>query len=290
MAKRPAALLTRAKAARVAARRPAAIKGKPLNPPVSVAAKYRVKLEMLVDGMAAIARTELAAWTKSEAASKHFGQDESVAHSAARLTKRLEQRFAQLLGKRPGGLAEWLVGQVDKASSSSLHASLKDLSGGLSLPTTVMTGAMRDSMIAAVNTNVDLITSLSSDFLTDLKGAVYRSVTSGNGLADLQPLLESRAEITKRRARMIAHDQTRKVYGRLNDTRMKALGLSKFEWVHSGGGRHPRKLHQGYDGQIFDLDRPPIIDESTGERGIPGQAVNCRCKMVPVLAVDEAEA
>lgn len=283
-------LLTRAKAARVRSRKPQVVRGQPLNPPLSLAAKYRARLEKLVDDMAGIARAELAAWTASEAAIKHFATDESVGHSAQRLAKRLEQRFDQLLGNKPTDLADWLTHRVDKASSSSLHASLKDLSGGLSLPTTIMTGAMRDSMTTAIATNVDLIKSLSSDFLSDLKGAVYRSVTTGNGLADLQPLLESRAEISKRRAKMIAEDQTRKVYGRLNDARMKSLGLRQFEWVHSGGGKHPRKLHQSYDGRVFDLDNPPVIDERSGERGIPGQAVNCRCKMVPVLAPAETEA
>lgn len=283
-----AKLLTRAKAARIATRKPAIVRGQPLNPPAATGAKYAARLESLVDQMAAIARAELASWAKSEAAGKHFGQDESVAHSAQRLSKTLERRFDQLFGDKPDNLARWLVKSTDKASSSSLHASLKDLSGGLSLSTTMLTGAMRESMTAAIATNVDLIKSLSSDFLADLKGAVYRSVTSGNGLADLQPLLEGRAEITKRRARMIAQDQTRKVYGRMNDTRMKALGLTKFEWVHSGGGKHPRKLHQSYNGRVFDLDNPPVIDESTGERGIPGQAINCRCKMIPVLAAEEA--
>jgi len=89
-----------------------------------------------------------------------------------------------------------------------------------------------------------------------------------------------------RRARMIAHDQTRKAYNNLNRGRMEKLGLKKFKWLHTGGSAHPRKLHQMLNGLVFSFDDPPIIDEKTGERGIPGQAINCRCRMQVVLDLE----
>ncbi|RIQ43658.1 phage head morphogenesis protein, partial [Bordetella avium] len=30
-------------------------------------------------------------------------------------------------------------------------------------------------------------------------------------------------------------------------------------------------------------DNPPIIDKTTGERGLPGQLINCKCRMRPVI-------
>jgi SPP1 gp7 family putative phage head morphogenesis protein len=89
--------------------------------------------------------------------------------------------------------------------------------------------------------------------------------------------------VTLRRARNIALDQTRKAYNNINKGRMQAIGVQKFEWVHSGGGQKPRELHIELDGQVFSFDDLPVIDERTGERGIPGQAINCRCTMVPVI-------
>jgi SPP1 gp7 family putative phage head morphogenesis protein len=74
------------------------------------------------------------------------------------------------------------------------------------------------------------------------------------------------------------------MYNNLNASRMKAIGLNKYEWVHSGGGQRPREFHRDVlNGQIFSLDDPPIIDEQTGERGIPSQLINCRCTMLPLL-------
>lgn len=287
--KRPRLLTARKAAAIAARRRISVVRGLPLNPPVATGAKYAAKLERLVAEMAAITKAEVAAFFDRPAVAKHFGQDESTAHAAGRLVSALERRFAQLFDSRAQGLADWLVGSVDRASSSSLHASLRELSGGLSMKTTVLNGPMKETMLAATKTNVGLIKSIPEKHLHDIAQAVYRSVTSGNGLADLQPKLEERAEITKRRARMIAEDQTRKTYSAINRQRMQKLGLAHFEWIHSGGGKHPRELHQIYNGRIFAFDNPPVIDERTGDTGFPGDAPNCRCKMVPILS-DEVPA
>jgi uncharacterized protein with gpF-like domain len=34
---------------------------------------------------------------------------------------------------------------------------------------------------------------------------------------------------------------------------------------------------------VYSFDDLPVVDERTGETGIPGQAVNCRCTMSPVF-------
>ena len=71
---------------------------------------------------------------------------------------------------------------------------------------------------------------------------------------------------------------------------LQAVGLNKYEWIHSGAGQQPREFHRDVlNGQIFDLDDPPIIDEDTGERGIPSQLINCRCTMRPVLEFEDGE-
>ena len=36
------------------------------------------------------------------------------------------------------------------------------------------------------------------------------------------------------------------------------------------------------NGYVFPIDFPPIIDRKTGERGYPGQLINCKCHMEPV--------
>ena len=36
----------------------------------------------------------------------------------------------------------------------------------------------------------------------------------------------------------------------------------------------------------FPIDRPPVIDKKTGQRGFPAQLINCKCFLTPVLLVD----
>ena len=49
------------------------------------------------------------------------------------------------------------------------------------------------------------------------------------------------------------------------------------------------KWPQGLNGGIFDFDNLPVIDEKTGERGIPGQAINCKCRMRPIVEFEKGE-
>jgi uncharacterized protein with gpF-like domain len=69
---------------------------------------------------------------------------------------------------------------------------------------------------------------------------------------------------------------------------MQKIGIKKFKWRHSGGGAHPRPLHRNVlNGNIYSFDDPPVIDEKTGQRGFPGQLINCRCVMISVIEFDE---
>ena len=65
---------------------------------------------------------------------------------------------------------------------------------------------------------------------------------------------------------------------------MQGLGVKKFKWLHSMGGKEPRPLHKNVlNGNVYSFDDPPVIDERTGERGLPGVLINCRCRMLPVI-------
>lgn len=60
---------------------------------------------------------------------------------------------------------------------------------------------------------------------------------------------------------MIARLETAKISSSIQLEKMKSVGIKKFRWRHSGGGKDPRPLHQSYDGMIFSFDDLPIIDE-----------------------------
>lgn len=275
------------------------MKGARLALPAGVAGRYASKLQALTDKMTATTRKEIEAlyehpdfhdyFAKKNAAPATIAMDVSPASQARILTNKLKKEFDGLFRELAKPMAEDMVNQADAASADAMATSLKQLSGGLKLQTDFLTDTMGEFLKAAVSSNVALIKSIPSEFFTDVQGAVMRSITDGKGLADLTKFFEDQEGVQSRRAKNIAIDQTHKAYQGLNAERMKKVGVGKYEWVHSGGGLHPRPLHESYSGRIFSFDKPPVIDEHTGERGIPGQAVNCRCTMVPVVQFEDGK-
>lgn len=211
-------------------------------------------------------------------------QDETSATRLSRLLAGLNAKWSKRFADKARVLTDQMIDRTSRYTKKSLGMSLKEMSGGLTLKTPDMPAALYDRMIAATKENVALIKSIQGDYHGKIQGAVMRSIANGGtGAKTLFDEIQHTGQVTKSRAELIAVDQTRKVTSAMNTERMKAAGLRKFEWIHSGGGAEPRPLHVRYDGQTFDLDDPPIIDERTGERGMPGQSINCRCKARPVV-------
>lgn len=267
--------------------KPETLRGTALNPSAAAGQRYYDRLEKLIRRMSDDYTRQIKNLFDTEHAQEYFAQDASIAAQAKILTNALTKKFDDLFASVSKPLAEQMANEADKSSSSSLHTSLKQLSGGLSLPTTGLQGPLGDVLSATVTENVGLIKSIASQYLDGVQGAVMRSITTGNGLQDLVPFLEKHEGITLRRARFIAHDQTRKAFNNLNKGRMQRVGVQKYEWLHSGGSAHPRREHIEMSGNVYSFDDPPVIDSKTGERGIPGQLPGCRCRMVPVISFDE---
>lgn len=288
MAKARKVRLSKRKAGWAAKFKPAAVKGPSLGAPTAVEARYQAALRKLTLRMLDEVEREVEAlFTSPTAEVSHVATDASISSQSRILMNALQSRFALLFSRAAAGLAEGMVGQAAKASASSLGRSLRELSGGVAIKTDVLTsGPVAEVVKASVAENVGLIKSIPAQYLDDVRGAVMRSITTGNGLADLQPYLVQQRGVAERRAKNLALDQTRKAYQSINAERMKAAGIKKFEWVHSGGGQKPRPLHVEMNGNVYSYDNLPVIDERTGERGIPGQAVNCRCTARPVLELE----
>lgn len=283
----PQKLLTPTKTDWLRARDKSTVKGLPLNPNASAEARYYKKLADLVRLMTDITAKSLERFYERPEAEVYFSQDASVAAQAKILLNAMWEKFENIFDIRSKPIADSVVKDAGQASQTSLKMSLKQLSGGLTLKTDILSGPLKDIITASIAENVDLIKSIPAQYHKAVSGAVFRSITTGNGLKDLIPYLDRYKGITLRRARFIAEDQTRKAYNTINKGRLEQIGVGQYEWLHTGGSQHPRKLHQQMSGNIYSFDKPPIIDKRTGERGIPGQLPNCRCRMVPVIKFNE---
>jgi SPP1 gp7 family putative phage head morphogenesis protein len=258
-------------------------KGHTLAYPAPVMERYRKGIAALVAQMTAQTRREVEKLFKSHG----FTHDASPASQARILAKSLKDRFTDLFARSAKPLAENMVSQTDAASKSAIYSSLKQASGGLSLKTNITTPGMREMWKGAVAENVSLIKTIADEYLGKVERDMFRAITTGNGLADMIPALEKYEGYSHRKAELVALDQTRKVYSQTNRDRLVAVGVTKFEWIHSGGGSHPRVQHEEWDGQVFSFDDLPV-DEDFGPV-LPGQAINCKCSSRPVIEIEGEE-
>lgn len=280
--------LTRRKQKWAGSRKPEIIRGDPLATPTSLEMRYAARLHQLVMMMAEEVESELHRFFRGETAQEYFAQDESVASQARILMNAMMGKFNQKFADISKTIAEQQVAAIGKASSSTLHRSLQKLTGGFSLKTTTLAGDVSEVATASIADNVGLIKSISQQYLTGVQGAVMRSVTTGRGLADLVPYLEKHKEITARRAKFIAQDQTRKAYSSINKARMEKIGLKKGGWLHTGGSSHPRKSHQAFNNETFDLKKG-MWDPDAKQWVWPGSLPGCRCRYFTVLEFGDDE-
>jgi SPP1 gp7 family putative phage head morphogenesis protein len=265
--------------------------GSPLNYNYSIQLKYYKKIKPLLERMFKETEKQISYLFESDISDKFFNeqyaQDASIASQAKIVTNKLISKFGWLFNDKARQISESMMNATMNVSKSNLKDSIKQLSGGLSIKTGFLTGDLREITKSIVEENVSLIKSISDRYLYNVQKAVLRSISFGNGLKDLIPQLSKFKGITDRHAKNMALDQTRKAYNSINRARMEKVGIGKFKWIHSGGGQLPRKDHIEMSGNIYSFDDLPVIDKRTGERGIPGQAINCRCLMVPVIEFSE---
>lgn len=272
--------------------RQATLKGARLTPFSGAAsAKLDASLMQLIKAMRKeYAREVRNLFTTHADEESALAMDASLASQARMLFNFLGKKWAQRFASRAVGMTERMIDGASMASKRDLGESLKKISGGITIPVPDMPGSLKEQITAATAENVGLIKSIQQQYHERISQLVLRSAaTGGQGSAEIFEGIKHYDGLTEKRARLIAVDQTRKITTVMNVERAKSAGMKKWEWLHSGGGADPRKLHERLDGQVFGYDNPPIIDERTGERGFPGQLINCRCTMVPVLELGDAE-
>lgn len=261
-----------------------ALRGTPLNPSGMIATRLGDEIVLYIDRMVRETRRELRALNESFV--EDWAMDASYASQARIVLNKLTDRFTSMFNRIASPMAQQWVEQVNKNTASGLTSSLKEIAGHMTLKTDILGDELKDVLTASVNASVDLIKTVPNKFFDQIKGDVMRSIQTGGAENDLEKSLEQYGNTTRNWARNVAMDQTRKAYNSLAMGRMEKLGIDSYEWVHSGGSNHPRKLHQELNGKIFRFDDPPIIQKGgkSGEiRGIPGQLPYCRCIMRPVL-------
>ncbi|MCK5611967.1 hypothetical protein KAR91_59405 [Candidatus Pacearchaeota archaeon] len=263
--------------------------GSALRPNIVTGARNRktyavIAAAAIVGGWAAVNRI-LSALRKVEAGESRA----TVANIVTRHFNVAMEEQARILKVKAPAAAKTVVKRIDVESAATSKRSLAKMAEVK--PAKKLSPKIKSDIDLAIKNNVSLIKSIPAQHLGKVEDMVSRSLQSGGSAeltTNIQKLLPGTNAQTRRRAEFIATDQTKKIYAALNKSRMLEAGIEKFEWIHSGGGKMPRPFHigkfpKGLNGGVYSLSDLPVIDKKTGERGLPGQLINCKCVMKPVL-------
>ena len=273
------------------------LKGSKLAYNAAQQGRYVAALERLVKQMTSETKKQITKLFRGEISDDFFeaqekltAMDASIASQARILLDALGRTFEGLFNLKASSLAKTMVEGATKTSATTVQESLKQLSGGLTLKTSVVSSGQEEVVTALVSENVNLIKSIPQEYLKDVTGSVMRSITTGRGIADLIPEIQKYDGQTYRRAKNIALDQTRKAYNTINRQKLLNNGIKQFEWGHSGGGLHPRESHIKIAGKIFSFENIEAEQAALGvpenDRGLPGEPINCRCYMRPIIVFE----
>ncbi len=136
-----------------------------------------------------------------------------------------------------------------------------------------------------VKENVNLITSIPKNTLDKMEEIIYDGFTKGKTTTRIVKEIQQVYGISRRRAELIARDQTAKLNGQIQRAQQMDAGIEEYIWYSCRDSR-VRESHKKLDGKKFSWKEPPVVDAKTGRRCHPGQDYQCRCIGRPVFNRD----
>lgn len=269
-------------------------KGKPLIPNAGIARWYARTLKAYVKAMRKTIEPQILQFFKDNAQSRTYAQDADISDLDSILSD-AQNASEQVFNDISEQLSLQLFERIEQASEKSLENSLSSLFVDYQLQGIPLSPELQEVIQAGIADNVNYIHSISDEYFKRIIGEVMRTVTQGGSISSLtnkmfsflKKSLQKIGEGTERRAQLIAQDQTRKAFTSINKAKMKAAGVKKFIWIHSGGGKTSRPYHKYVlNGKTFSMDDPPIIDPKTEQTGFPADLPYCKCVMQPVIDLE----
>lgn len=199
----------------------------------------------------------------------------------------LDPKIIRYVRSETGRAFDEMASAVDKKSAQAAKSLFRVTPRGMS--TNVEIQRFRDQNIALVeNAARDYAASVRAIFSdpANFGMRVEEVAKELRGRDKIAAELEGRDAVSQSRAELIARDQTLKLNSQLNTTRQQNAGVTRFVWSTTGDTR-VRPDHAKLNGQTYSYVDPPVTNERTGERNLPGMDIQCRCLPLPI--VDELE-
>lgn len=289
---------------------PKVVTGMSLVPNSSIEAWYARQLQSLVTRMNQETMREVKHLLQSDPQARAFYTMDAkgalpVFSKFRNMFNKLRAKYDEAFGALARAIAPDFVKKIDVNSKTTTSFSLKGLDREPKEPDAA---ASTDLMKANIAANVALIKSIPEEHYSRLQDTMWESVTSAEpevtyaGATGMERITKDLMKIegmTERRAKGIAADQTSKVYADINTQRMSASGIKKFRWDHSSISEkgHFRQSHVDRNGKLYLIEGSPSelynedgsdanTEVKAADRGKPGYAIKCRCRMAPVVDLD----
>lgn len=154
----------------------------------------------------------------------------------------------------------------------------------------------KEMLDEAIQANINLITSIKTDFISQVGDEVRKQLFEGERSTGLIQIIHERGNVTMNRAKFIARDQTAKLNAAIVKDRNEKLGIKTYIWVGAGDNRE-RKNHRVMNGKLCRFDDPTVYSDDDGVTwkkrksigGVelhPGEDYQCRCGAAPRLDWD----
>ena len=128
--------------------------------------------------------------------------------------------------------------------------------------------------------------------IATMRRDVLEMTQNGARTDTIKKYFKTRWGIAERKAEFLARNESGIASSVLKATHYQDMGCTHFKWLRSTS-KEKRELHLEYAKEtnnkygiggtnIFAFDNPPIIDERTGQRGLPQETYNCSCNLVGI--------
>jgi len=126
------------------------------------------------------------------------------------------------------------------------------------------------------------------DQIIRMRTEVEQMAVVGKSVKSISEYIQKEFGIGQRHAKFLARNESAIATTSYLASKYEREGFTHFKWHTIIDGRE-RELHKKLNGQVFRFDDPPIIDERTGQRGLPSQTYNCRCTFSPIITKEFLE-
>lgn len=264
-------------------------KGNPLIPSAPIRTWYAKQMQSLFNAMIDDYRKEISEAMEHPEVEAVFDAATGANSVFQKILNRLNRKWKEVSNNFAFQLSSAFVDKVDDHSKSTTWFSLS--TAGVQQPRETYTAAVKETLNASKSFNHTLITNVTQEIHEKAYAAVMLSLTSPNpeeqGVSGIQNALRGLKSFSEKRVDLIARDQNSKVYSTLSMERLEQNGVEHFKWMHSSAGKVPRQTHLDRDGKVYKVNDPRLWEGPKADQGPPGWAINCRCRMMPLIGYRE---